>query len=50
MVEASSWPGVTPEPAQPCRGDGERVCARSQLCKASHKWGAEEDMARCAQL
>lgn len=35
-VEASSF---TPEPAPPHGGDGERVCARSQLCKASQKQG-----------
>lgn len=36
---ASSWPGIAPEPAAPHRGDGERVCARSQLCKVSQKQG-----------
>lgn len=31
-VEASSWPGIAPEPAPPHRGDGERgVCQESAL-------------------
>lgn len=46
-MEASSF---TPEPAPPHRGDGERVCTRSRLCKASQKQGAGEGMARCAQF